>query len=90
MCRATSAARWRPVTDEVAHQSVNTQAAEWGENSAKGDSLLNDSPLRNFCNEGSKFKRDSRKGKRGKTTDKEKSTKREKRGEKRKEKNPIS
>jgi len=42
------------------------QATEWGESSAKGDSLLDDLQLWNSCNQGGKFKRDSRRGKRGK------------------------
>lgn len=59
MCEAKSAAHWSLVTQGCTPRCKSS--AEWGENSAKGDSLLNMLQLQNACNQGSKFK-DSRKG----------------------------
>lgn len=65
MCRATYAAHWSPVIDEVALRSVTVQGAEWGENGGKEDSLLSDLQLWDFCNQGSQFIRERKIGNKG-------------------------
>lgn len=63
MCKAKFTAHWNLVTWGCTLECKSS--AEWGGNSAKGDSSLNILHFRNVCNRGSKFK-DSRKGGKGK------------------------
>lgn len=73
MCKAKSGAHW-----SLGFTSESKSRAEWGGNSAKGDSLLNILQLQNVCHWGSEFK-DSRKEGKGQNGDQKSQEVRERR-----------